>query len=162
MTQKYTITVSKDSFDLVFTIPLIFTQNFFLTCFDFKISHLGWNHYPRLVLDPKWNFWLDLKYNIVLAFWETKSTYFCFKMLYSTHFCLKRIVWTQKGLYQNTVLKCFDTEILYYGSKGFCWLGLYNSVTLYSKVFRHLFWLQNLSFRSKWIPSTCFGPKMKF
>ena len=104
---------------MVYTIPLLFTQNFFLTCFNFKISHLGWNDYPRLVLDRKWNFCLDLKQNIVLAFWETESTYFCFKMLYSTHFCPKRTVWTQKGLCldQNTVLKCFDTEITYYGSK---------------------------------------------
>ena len=28
-------------------------KNFFLTCFNFKISHLGPNDYPRLVLDPK-------------------------------------------------------------------------------------------------------------
>ena len=164
MTQKYPITVPKNSFDLVYTIPLFFTQNFFLTCFDFKISHLGWNNYPRLVLDPKRNFWLDLKHNIVLAFWETKTTYFCFKMLYSTHFCPKMTLWTQKGLYldQNTVLKCFDTEILYYYSKGFCWFGLYNFLTLSSKKFPHMFWLQNLSFGSKWSPSACFGPKMKF
>ena len=149
---------------MVYTILLLFTQNIFLTCFDFKISHLGWNDYPPLVLDPKWNFLLDLKHNIVFAFWETKTTYFCFKMLYSTHFCPKRTVWTQKRLYldQNTVLKCFDTEILYYGSNWFCWLGLYNFLTLYSKNFPHIFWLQNLSFGSKWLPTACLGPKMKF
>ena len=32
---------------------------------------------------------------------------------------------------------------------------------VYSKKFPQIFWLQNLSFRSKWIPSACFGPKMK-
>jgi hypothetical protein len=99
LTQKYRITVPKVSVDFVYTIPLLFTQNFFLTCFDFKISHLGSNDYPRFVLDPKWNFGLDLKHNIVLAFWETKSTYFGSKMLYSTNFCPKRTVWRQKGLY---------------------------------------------------------------
>ena len=51
LTQKYRITVPKVSVDLVYTIPLLFTKNFFLTCFDFKISHLGPNDYPRLVLD---------------------------------------------------------------------------------------------------------------
>ena len=51
LTQKYRITVPKVSVDLVDTIPLPFTQNFFLTCFDLKISHLGPNDYPRLVLD---------------------------------------------------------------------------------------------------------------
>ena len=164
MTQKYPITVPKDSFDLVHTIPLLFTQNIFLTCFDFKISHLGWNDYPRLVSDPKWNFCMDLKHNIVLAFWKTKSTYICSKMLYCTHFGPKRIVSTQRGLYldQNIVLKCFDTEIFYYGSKGFFWLGLYHSFTLYSKHFPHMFWLQNLSYWLKWLPSACFGPKIKF
>ena len=81
--------IPKDSVDLVYTIPLLFIENFFLTCFDFKISHLGSNDYPRLVLDPKWNFGLDVKHNIILAFLETKSTYFCSKMLYSTHFCPK-------------------------------------------------------------------------
>ena len=121
------------SVDLVYIISLLFTENFFLTCFDFKISHLGSNDYPRLVLDQKWNFSLDLKHNIVLAFWETKSTYFCSKMLYCPHFGPKKIIWTQKGLYldQNIVLKCFDTEISYYGSKGFFWLGLYHSFNLY-------------------------------
>ena len=113
--------------------------------------------FHTVLLGQKW-----VQYNIVLAFWETKSTYFCFKMLYSTHFCLKRIVWTQKGLYQNTVLKCFDTEILYYGSKGFCWLGLYHSFTYYSKVFPHIFLLQNLSFGFKRFPSACLRTKMKF
>ena len=38
---EISITVPKDSFDLVYTIPLLFTQNIFLTCFDFKISHIG-------------------------------------------------------------------------------------------------------------------------
>ena len=111
LTQKYRIMVPKVSVDLVYIIALLFTENFFLTCFDFKISHLGSNDYPRLLLNPKWNFGLDLKYNIVLAFWVTKKTYFCSKMLYSTNFGLKRTVWTQRGLYldQNTVLKCFDT-----------------------------------------------------
>ena len=98
LVQKYRITVPKVSVDLVETIPLLFTQNFFLTCFDLKISHLFSNDYPRLVLNPKWNFGLDLKHNFVLAIWETKSTYFCSKMLYSTHFFPKRTVWTQKGL----------------------------------------------------------------
>ena len=98
LTQKYRITVPKVSVDLVYTIPLLFTQKFFLTCFDFKISHLGPNDYPRLVLDLKRNFGLELKHNIVLALWETKSTYFCSKMLYNTYFCPKRTVWTQKGL----------------------------------------------------------------
>jgi hypothetical protein len=28
-------------------------ENILLTCFDMKISHLGSNDYPRLVLDPK-------------------------------------------------------------------------------------------------------------
>ena len=164
MTQKYCITVSKDSVDFIYTIPLLFIQNFYFTCFDFKISHLGPNDYPRLILDLKWNFGLDLKYNIVLAFWETKSTYFCSKMLYSTHFCPKRTVWTHKWLVlnPNTVLKCFGIEISYYGSKGLCWLGLYSSFTFYLKLFPHMFRLQNLSFRSKWLPSACFGPKMKF
>ena len=164
MTQKYPITIPKDSFDLVYTIPLIFTKNFFLTCFHFKISHLGWNDYPRLVLDQKWNFCLDLKHNIVLAFWESKSTFICSKMLYCTHFGPKRTVSTQRGLYldQNIVLKCFDIEISYYSSKGFFRLCLYHSFTLSSKLFPHMFWLQNLSFQSKWIPSASFGPKMKF
>ena len=101
LTQKYRITVPKDSFDLAYTIPLLFTQNFFLTCFDFKISHLGRNDYSQLVLDLKWNFGLDLKYNIVLTFWETKSTYFCSKMLYSIHIIPKRTVWALKGLLLN-------------------------------------------------------------
>ena len=164
MTQKYRITVPKDFVDFVYTIPLLFTQKFFLTCFDFKISHLGPNDYPRLVLDSKWNFSLDLKYNIVLAFWETKSIYFCSKMLCWPHFCPKKTVWTMKGLYldQNIVLKCFDIEISYYGSKGFSWPGLYHYFTLYSKLFHHMFWLQNLSFGFKWLPSACFGTKMKF
>ena len=94
--------------DLFFTIILL-NQSFFsskesirffwkkkkkilLTCFDTKISHLGSNDYPQLILDPKWNFGLDLNHNIVLAFWETKSTYFCSKMLYFTHFGPKRTV----------------------------------------------------------------------
>ena len=146
LTQKYPITVPKDSFDLVYTIPLIFTQKFFLTCFDFKISHLGWNDYPWLVFDPKWNFSLDLKYNIVLAFWETKSSYFCSKMLYCTHFCPKRTVWTQRGLYldQNIVLKCFDTEISYYGSKGFFWLGLPFLYSLLKTFSAHVLTLKSL------------------
>ena len=120
-------------FNLVYIIPLLSTENFFLTCFDFKMSHLGLNDYPRLVLDPKWYFGLNLKYNIVLTFWETKSTYFCCKMLYCTHFGPKRTVWTHKWLYldQNIVLKCFDTKIWYYGSKEFFWLGLYHSFTFY-------------------------------
>ena len=53
LTQKYCITVPKDSVDLVYTIPLLITQNFFLTSFDIKISHLDQNDYPRFVLDPK-------------------------------------------------------------------------------------------------------------
>ena len=81
LTQKYCITVPKDSIDLVYTISLLFIQKNFLTCFDFKISHLGPNDHPRLVLDPKWNFCLNLKHNIVLSFCETKSTNFCSKML---------------------------------------------------------------------------------
>ena len=164
MIQKYPFTVPKDSFDLVYTIPLIFTKNFFLTCFHFKISHLGWNDYPRLVLDQKWNFCLDLKHNIVLAFWEIKSTYICSKILYCTDFGPKGTVSTQRGLYldQNIVLKCFDTEISFYRSQGFFWLGLYHSFILYSKLFSHMFWLQNLSFRLKWFCSACFVPKMKF
>ena len=93
-TQKYRITVPKVSLDLFYTITLLFTQNFFCTSFNFEISHLGSNDYHRLVLDPKWNVGLDLKHNIVLAFWETKSTYFCSKMLYYSHFCPKRTVWT--------------------------------------------------------------------
>jgi hypothetical protein len=127
-------------------------------------SLIGSNDYPRLVLDLKWNFGLDLQHNIERAFWETKSTYFCSKMLYSTNFCLKRTVWTYKGLYfdRNTVLKCFDTKISYYCSKGFCWIHLYDSFTLYSKLFHHKFWRQNLSFGFKWLPSACFGPQMKF
>ena len=39
LTQKYCIIVPKVSIGLVYTIPLLFTQNFFLRCFDFKISH---------------------------------------------------------------------------------------------------------------------------
>ena len=138
-------------FLLTYTIPLLFIQNFFLTCFDFKISHLGSNDYPRLVLDPKWDFSLDLKHNIVLGFWETKSTYFCSKMLYCPHFCPKKSIWTLKRLYldQNVVLKCYDTEISYYGSKRFSWLGLHLYFTLYSKHFPHKFWFQNLSFGFK-------------
>jgi hypothetical protein len=94
LTQKYRITVPKVSVDFVYTIPLFLTQNLFLTCFEFKIPHLGPNNYPRLVLDLNWNFGLELKYNVVLAFWETISTYFCSKMLYNTNFCPKRTVWT--------------------------------------------------------------------
>ena len=155
---------SKNSVDLVYTIPLLITQNYFLTFLYFKISHLGSKDFPQLVWNPKWNFVLDLKYNNVLAFWDTKSTYFCFKMLYCTHFCPKRTVWKQKGLYlnQNIVLKYFDIEISYYGSKGFCWLGLYHSFAYYSKLFPHIFWLQNLSFGFKRFPSAFLGPKMKF
>ena len=74
------------------------SQNFFLTCFDIKISHLGSNPYPQLVLLPKWNLGLDLKYKIVVVIWETKRTYFCSKMLYNTHFCPKRTVWTHKRI----------------------------------------------------------------
>ena len=136
----------------------------YLTFFDFKISRLGPNDYPRLVLDLKWNFGLDLKHNIVLAFLEAKSTYFCFKMLYTTHFCPKRTVWTQKGLLlnRNTVLKCFGIEILYYGSKDLCWHGLYNSFTFYSKLFPHMFWLQNLSFGPNDYPRLVLDPKWNF
>ena len=94
LTQKFRIMVPKVSMDLVYIIALLCTENFFLTCFDFKISHLGSNDYPRLVLEPKWNFGLDLKHNIVLGFWETIRTYFCSKMLYSTNFSPKRTVWT--------------------------------------------------------------------
>ena len=43
LTQKYCITVPKDSVDLVYTIPLLFTENFFHTWFHFKISPLGPN-----------------------------------------------------------------------------------------------------------------------
>ena len=102
-------------------------------------------------------FSLDLKHKIFLAFWKTKSTYFCSKMLYCTHLGPKRTLSTQKELYldQNIVLKCFETKIFYYGFKGFFWLGLYHSFTLYSKPFPHMFWLQNLSFGSKWLPSAC-------
>ena len=89
LTHKYRIMVSKVFVDLVDTIPLLFTQNVFLTCFDLKISHLGPNDYPRLVLDQNWNFGFDLKHNIVLAFWETKRTYFCSKMLYGPNFAIK-------------------------------------------------------------------------
>ena len=81
LTLKYRIMVPKDFVDLVYTIPLLFIEKIFLTCFDFEISHLGPNDHPRLVLDQKWNFCLDLKHNIILSFWETKSTYFCSKML---------------------------------------------------------------------------------
>jgi hypothetical protein len=164
LTQKYRITVPKVSVDFVFPIPSLFTQNFSRTCFDFKISHLGSNDYPRLVLDPKWNFSFDLKHNIVLVFWESKSNNICLKMLYCTHFGPKRTVSTHKGLYsdQNVVLKCFDIEISYYGSKEFYWLGLYHSFTYYSKLFPHIFWLQNLSFGFKRFPSACLGPKMEF
>ena len=45
-----------------------FIQNNFLTCFDFKISHLGPNDFLRHVLDLKWNLGLDLKHNIDLTF----------------------------------------------------------------------------------------------
>ena len=154
LVQKYRITVPKVSIDMVYTIPLLFTKKIFLTCFDFKITYLGPNEYPRLVLAQKRNFSLDLKHKIFLAFWKTKSTYFF----------SKRIVSTQKELYldQNIVLKCFETKIFYYGFKGFCWLRLYDSFTFYSKLFPHMFWLQNLSFGSKWLPLACFGHKMKF
>ena len=47
--QKYRITVPKISVDLVYTILLLITQNFFLTCFDVNISHLCSNPYPRFV-----------------------------------------------------------------------------------------------------------------
>ena len=30
------------------------------------------------------------------------------------------------------------------------------------KTFSHMFWLQNISFGFKWLPTACFGPKMKF
>ena len=143
-------------------IAILFIECFFLTCFDFNISHLGPNDYARFVLDLKWNFDLDLKHNIILAFWETKSIYFCSKMLYCHHFYPKSQDTERNDLGQNIVLNCFDIEILYYGSIGFCWLGLYNSFTLYSKLYPHKFWLQNLSFGSKWSSSACFGPKMKF
>ena len=98
---------------------------------------------------------IDMVYTIPLLF--TKKTK-------STYFFSKRIVSTQKELYldQNIVLKCFETKIFYYGFKGFFWLGLYYSFTLYSKPFPHMFWLQNLSFGSKWLPSACSGLKMKF
>jgi hypothetical protein len=43
------ITVQKVSVDFVYTILLLFTQNFFLTRFHFKICYLGSIDYPRLV-----------------------------------------------------------------------------------------------------------------
>ena len=98
---------------------------------------MGPNGYPRLVLEPKWNFGLDLNHNNVLTFSKTKSTCFSSKMIYNPHFCPKRTVWTLKGLLldPNTVLKCFDTEILYYGSKGFWGLCLFDSFTLSQNFF---------------------------
>ena len=98
LTQKYCITVPKVSVDLVHTIALLFTQCFFLRCFDFKISYLDPNDYPWLVLEPKWNFGLYLNLNNFLTFWKTKSTYFCSKIIYDPHFCPKRTVGTKKGL----------------------------------------------------------------
>ena len=164
MTQKYRITVPKDFVDFVYTIPLLFIQNYFLTCFDLKISHLGSNDYSRLILDPKWNFGLDLKHNVVLAFWETKSTYFCSKMLYCPHFGPKKIIWTQKGLYldQNIVLKCFDTEILYYGSKGFWGLCLYDSSTLSLNFFLTCFDIKISHFGSNEYSWLVLNPKWIF
>ena len=108
-----------------------------------------------------------------LNIFETKASFhmspFGFQWFLSTSFyyhSFSRQLLDQKGtlglyLDQNIVLKCFDTEIFYYGSKGFFWLGLYHSFTLYSKHFPHMFWLQNLSFEFK-CPLACFGPKMKF
>ena len=88
-TQKYRITVPKVSLDLVYTITLLFTQNFCLTRFDFKISYLGSNPYPRLVLVPKWNFCFDLKHKIVLVFWETKRPIFVRKCYTTLNFAPK-------------------------------------------------------------------------
>ena len=91
-TQKYRITVPKVSLDLVYTITLLFTQNFFLTCFDFKISHLGSNDYPRLVLDPKWNFGLHLKHNNSKQFGKPKVPIFVPR-------CYTTLIFAQKGSY---------------------------------------------------------------
>ena len=56
------------------------------------MSHLGSNDYPWFVLDPKLYFGLDLKNNIVLAFWETKNTYFVPK-------CYTALILAPKGPY---------------------------------------------------------------
>ena len=85
--------------------------------------------------------------------------------------CYTALIFTPKRPYghrkdcswtQTQCIKCFDTKISYYDFKGFCWLRLYDSFTFYSKLFPHMFCLQNLSFGSKWLPSACLPPKMKF
>ena len=129
---------------LTYTIPLLFIQNIFLTCFDFKISHLGPNDYPRLVLDPKWNFSLDLKHNIVVAFWETKCTYFCSKMLYGPNFAIKSLyghwkdcIWT-KTLYLNVSTQKYRITVLKVS------LDLVYTITL---LFTHNFFLTSFDFK---------------
>ena len=59
--QKYCITVPNDSVDMVYTISLLFIQKNFLTCFAFKICHLGPNDHLRLGLDPKWIFFFGFE-----------------------------------------------------------------------------------------------------
>ena len=93
-------------FLLTWFIPLLYSLlNFFRKCFDFKISHLGSNDYTPLFMDPKWNFCLDWKHNIVLAFWESKSSYFC---------SIKIMILAFLGKYSNIV--CWVSKCVCWGS----------------------------------------------
>ena len=111
--QKYRIMLPKAFVDLVYTNPLLFTQNFFLTSFDFKISHLGPNNYPRLVWDPKWNFGL-----YSLHFGKPKVSIFVPKCYTTLIFTPKRpyghrkdYIWT-KTLCLNLLTKKYRIMVL--------------------------------------------------
>ena len=90
MTQKYRITVPKVSVDLVDTIPLLFSENIFLTCFDLKIFHLGPNDYPRLVLDQNEIFVWIWSITLSLHFGKPKVPIFVSKCYTALIFAPKR------------------------------------------------------------------------
>jgi hypothetical protein len=68
----FTINLLMSLFSFKRICQILFENKYILlTWFDMKIYHFGSNDYPQLVLDPICNFGLNLKHNIVLAFWET-------------------------------------------------------------------------------------------
>ena len=83
------------------------------------------------------------------------------------------LFWTQNEFFVDLVF----TINLSFGSRGYCWLVFCHQFTqwvvfsfkkIYKILFKkkknpsHMFWHENLSFWFKWLPSACFGPKMKF
>ena len=80
---------------LIYSLLVILFKRIIQIIFETKLRpHMFWHQNLSFVFkwllltcfEPKIKFWVGLEENIVLAFWDTKSTYFCSKMLDSTHF----------------------------------------------------------------------------